>query len=184
MEGLWKDIIRGAHDVRRALIPGGGGHDDIHCFPRPISGAGRIGGGPFSLLLLQGPVVVFLRWKHHKYSAKKVTLDGYTFDSKAEGRRYEELKLLVSGRKIHGLETHPKFFVVINGQEVCKIIMDFSYYQDGKLVVEDVKGVRTQTYRLKKRLLEATHGIKIIEIPATKKLSRHPAQRHFRKRAF
>lgn len=57
------------------------------------------------------------------------------------------------------------FQVVLNGIKICKYIADFKVtYADGRVEIVDVKGVRTDVYRLKKKLVEAQYGIKIIEV--------------------
>jgi len=112
--------------------------------------------------------------RRHKYGAKKVKLDGYTFDSKAEAKRYEELKLMEKAGRITDLEVHPVYCINFKTVRICKVILDFKYFiYRSEWIYEDVKGVRTPVYRLKKKLLEATHGIRITEIPASKKLSWH-----------
>jgi hypothetical protein len=58
-------------------------------------------------------------------------------------------------------------FVLVEKSEhgrALKYLADFVYFQDGKQVVEDVKGVRTPVYRLKKRLVAEKYGIEIREI--------------------
>ena len=106
----------------------------------------------------------------NKYRAKRVVVDGYNFASKAEARRYGELKLMQSARKISGLLVHPKFLMRVVGvnYEVITYIADFSYRDriTGELVVEDVKGFKTAVYNLKKRLMRAVLGIEIKEIKA------------------
>jgi len=99
----------------------------------------------------------------NKYNAKKVRLDGLTFDSKAEARRYQELKLLEQAGEISDLEIHPRYEIIINGVKVCNYIADFRYMSDGEQVVEDVKGVKTAVYRLKNKLMLAVHNIEILE---------------------
>ncbi|MCL2223606.1 MAG: DUF1064 domain-containing protein [Defluviitaleaceae bacterium] len=47
-----------------------------------------------------------------KYGNQKTTLDGHTFDSKAEALRYHELKLLEKAGEILQLELQPKFTLV------------------------------------------------------------------------
>lgn len=57
------------------------------------------------------------------------------------------------------------FQVILNGVKICKYIADFKVtYADGRVEIVDVKGVRTDVYRLKKKLVEAQYGIKIIEV--------------------
>ena len=110
-----------------------------------------------------------------KFKNKKVKLDGYTFDSLSEAKHYQHslLPRFKSGEITH-LEVHPRFKCMINGVKICDYIADFSYInvkeiglqgQIGCQVVEDVKGFKTDVYKLKKKLVEAIYrGAKIIEI--------------------
>jgi hypothetical protein len=104
--------------------------------------------------------------KPNKYRNVKVRCDGYTFDSKAEHRRYEELALLERHGLIAQLGIHPSFAIDVLGERICVYVADFSYIEvNGRpFVVEDVKGVRTPNYLLKKKLMLAVHGIEITEI--------------------
>lgn len=102
----------------------------------------------------------------HKYNAVKTTIDGITFDSKAESRRFTELNLLQQAGEICGLRVHVPYEIRVNNQLICKYIADFVYYegaeiQYGREIVEDVKGVRTAAFNLKARLMKAVHGIDI-----------------------
>lgn len=99
-----------------------------------------------------------------KYGNKKTVVDGITFDSKKEAARYQELKLMQKAGLIAGLGMHPSFDLWVNNQRVCRYVADFSYQENGKTVVEDVKGVKTPVYNLKKKLMKALHGIEIQEI--------------------
>lgn len=120
--------------------------------------------------------------KNNKYSNQKVTIDGETFDSKKEAKRYYELKLLQRAGEIRHLRRQEKFLLIPSQfEEVidakgkpkqkcvereCVYIADF-VYQDartGELVVEDTKGVRTKEYIIKRKLMLHTHNIKIKEI--------------------
>jgi len=86
----------------------------------------------------------------NKYNARKVTIDGYTFDSQREGKRYDELKLLVRAGEITDLRIHPKYklipSVMVSGKKkgVRHYVADFEYIENGKVVVEDVKGYITK----------------------------------------
>lgn len=102
--------------------------------------------------------------KRSKYGAKRQTVDGIGFDSKREASRYADLKLLLKAECISELKLHPWFDLFVNGVKICSYEADFSYLRDGKLVVEDAKGVRTKEYVIKKKLMEAVHGIKIQEV--------------------
>lgn len=105
-----------------------------------------------------------------KYNASKVTLDGHRFDSRREARRYEELKQMEAAGKIAQLELQPRFELQpafrYRGEAVRKIeyVADFRYldYERGGLVVEDVKGMKTDVYRLKRKLFLAKYGDGVI----------------------
>lgn len=96
----------------------------------------------------------------HKYNAKRTVVDGVSFDSKKEAERYEELKFLEKGGIIRDLELQPKFILqagfYYRGSKIREIsyIADFMYYDNEKkrTVVEDVKGFKTDVYKLKKKL--------------------------------
>lgn len=103
----------------------------------------------------------------HKYGARPTVVDGQRFDSAAEARRWSELRLLERAGTIRGLERQPEFVCAINGVRICAYRADFRYFDGQKNIVEDVKGVRTPLYRLKKRLVEALHpGVTIVEVAA------------------
>lgn len=97
---------------------------------------------------------------YSKYHAKKTIVDGITFDSKAEARRYSELKLLQMGKRIKDLCLQPKFELQAGfahkGKKIQAInyIADFQYIDcdTGAVVVEDVKGMRTREFNLKYKM--------------------------------
>jgi len=94
------------------------------------------------------------------------TVRGIVFHSKREAKRYEELCLMERGGLIADLELQPEFPIVVNGTKVCVYRADFRYIDtsDGSEVVEDAKGYRTEIYKLKRKLVEATWGIDIQEV--------------------
>ncbi len=107
--------------------------------------------------------------KAPKYRNIKTVVDGITFDSIKESRRYGELKLLERSGRITGLQVQPSFRIVVNDCLICTYKADFCYttetpHAEGLLVVEDVKGFKTPVYRLKKKLMLAVHGIIVVEI--------------------
>lgn len=120
-----------------------------------------------------------------KYGAKKVTVDGITFDSKKEANRWCELRLMERAGVITGLERQVKFVLIPSQREKVErysktgkrlsddfrcverevsYVADFVYYQDGKMVVEDTKGFKTDAYIIKRKLMRYVHGIAIKEI--------------------
>lgn len=93
-----------------------------------------------------------------KYRAIPTAVDGIIFASKKEAHRYGELKMLERAGIIEGLKLQPKFPIVIESKLVCTYIADFTYIDQMKrVVVEDVKGMKTPVYRLKKKLVEARY---------------------------
>lgn len=102
----------------------------------------------------------------HKYGAKPVVIDGIRFASTKEGKRYAELKLLAKAGEIRCLELQTSFDFSIGGRHIFTYVADFSYFDvaSGRTIIEDVKGVRTPVYKLKKKIIEAHHGIEITEI--------------------
>jgi dsDNA-binding SOS-regulon protein len=100
-----------------------------------------------------------------KYHNKKTVIDGITFDSKREAARYQELKLLETAGEIQDLVLQPSFELRVDGGKVVgKYYADFKYRIGARVVIEDSKGVRTDVYRLKKKIVEAVHNIKITEV--------------------
>ena len=107
-----------------------------------------------------------------KYNSKKTVVDGQTFDSKKEANRYQELVLLEKAGVIKNLSRQVKFVLIPsqrdkNGKVIereCSYKADFKYEEDGKTVVEDVKGFRTKEYIIKRKLLLYQYGIRIREV--------------------
>jgi hypothetical protein len=95
----------------------------------------------------------------NKYGNVPVEADGYTFDSRAEARRYEQLKLLVYAGEISQLEIHPKYEIVPAFRRDGKLYparfyeADFAYMDaERRAYTEDVKGVVTDVFSLKRQL--------------------------------
>lgn len=107
-----------------------------------------------------------------KYHNKKVEYDGYTFDSIREKNYYIKLKLLEKAGKIKELELQKEYELQPSyklGNKTSRKITyraDFTYKttEDDKLHVIDVKGFRTDVYRLKKKIFEYKYKIEIEEI--------------------
>lgn len=119
-----------------------------------------------------------------KYGRKKVTFDGLKFDSEKEMYRYIRLKSMLEEGLISDLrmqvpyEVIPAVYEKVEKQLKTKVKMvtkcvqraayyvaDFVYKdKDGNEVVEDVKGMRTEKYLLKKKMMRAFLGITIKEV--------------------
>lgn len=116
-----------------------------------------------------------------KYGNKKIVRDGMTFDSLKEYRRFCELSLLERAGKITELERQVKFILIPAQREPdtigkrggvkqgklmereCSYVADFTYWKNGKWIVEDTKGMRTKDYIIKRKLMLYIHGVRIKE---------------------
>lgn len=115
--------------------------------------------------------------KANKFNAEPTIVDGIRFASKKEANRYIELRLLEKAGKISHLVCQPRFDFMINGRPVVSRSErypngrqlywkgDFAYFDGQKRIVEDVKGVRTKEYKLKKAIVEAMHpAVRVREV--------------------
>lgn len=97
----------------------------------------------------------------HKFNAKRTELDGINFASKKEAKRYQELKNLQKEGGILFFLRQVPFHIQHNVKYIC----DFQvFWVDGTVTFEDVKGIRTDLYEVKKKLVEANFPIEIKEI--------------------
>lgn len=124
---------------------------------------------------------------YKKYLNKKVTVDGMTFDSMHEYKRYLDLKEMEDNGLITDLQRQVKFELIPKQVEVieryhkrtgerlkdkvrtveqeCSYVADFVYYnQDGEMIVEDAKGLRTSEYVIKRKLMLFLRNIRVHEI--------------------
>ena len=107
-----------------------------------------------------------------KYHNQKTLFDGIWFDSKHEAERWYELKLLQRAGEISDLQRQVRFHLLpaqkaSNGKvwQGIDYIADFVYKNSkGITVVEDAKGVKTEGYIHKKKLLKFMHGYEIQEV--------------------
>lgn len=99
-----------------------------------------------------------------KYHARKTTVDGITFDSKREAYRYLVLKGMEEDGLIEDLRRQVRYELVpafdVDGRHYRPVyyVADFVYVEDGEEVVEDVKGMVTDVYRLKSKLFARRYG--------------------------
>jgi hypothetical protein len=101
----------------------------------------------------------------NKYRNKPTIVDGIRFSSIKESNHYLQLKLLLKAGEISDLKLQESYTISVGGVKICKYIADFTYFDKyGVKHVVDVKGVRTQLYKLKAKLMKAVHNIDIIEV--------------------
>lgn len=109
-----------------------------------------------------------MSWDRNKYNNKFTYVDGIRFSSRKEAERYAVLKLLEKAGAISDLVLQPRFTLqesfVYAGKKERKIeyVADFQYMQGGNLIVEDVKGLKTPVYKLKRKLFLNKYGSDII----------------------
>ena len=107
----------------------------------------------------------------NKYHNTKIIIDGIKFDSKKEGNRYKELKLLEKAGIIDNLklqvpfEVQPSFKYKNKTISAITYIADFVYFDNekNKMIIEDTKGMKTEVYKLKRKMM-MYQGYEIIEI--------------------
>jgi Protein of unknown function (DUF1064) len=111
-----------------------------------------------------------------KYNAKTVELDGYIFDSKLEARYYELLKEKQKNDEILFFRVQPIYQLQETFKKYNKTfrridyIADFEvHHLDGSIEVIDVKGFRTQTFNIKRKLFEYKYPHKLTLITYSKK---------------
>ena len=103
----------------------------------------------------------------NKYRNRKTEVFGILFDSKHEAGQYIILKTRLDAGEITDLHCQVQYACDVNGQHVCNYFADFTYLENGELVVVDAKSEATRkdkTYRIKKKLVEALYKIEIIEV--------------------
>lgn len=98
---------------------------------------------------------------YNKYHAQKTWMKGKVYDSKKEANRSFQLELLAKMGKIENLQRQVPFVLQVGftnnqGKKIreIKYIADFVYMEDGKMVVEDTKGVKTEVFKIKEKLFQ------------------------------
>ena len=110
--------------------------------------------------------------RYNKFHAKKTTVGDKRFDSQKESIRYMGLCAKEARGEIRDLRTQVKFVLIPaqrgeDGRVIereCAYYADFVYYDNGQMVVEDVKGMKTPEYIIKRKLMLQIYGIRIKEI--------------------
>jgi hypothetical protein len=100
----------------------------------------------------------------NRYKSARVRAYGKKFKSLPEAQRYVELYKLQLAGQISNLETSVRIPIFINNVLICYYIADFVYLtRAGEKIIEDKSGRMTELYMLKKKLLAAVHGVRVIE---------------------
>ena len=137
---------------------------------RPVAGNAGVGKGRAAATQVQAtpgrpdPVRVA------KYGNKKTTTaDGVKFDSRAEARRWSQLSELMSLGEISDLRRQVAYELVPSvrfadanrAKPAIRYVADFVYVEKGAEVIEDVKGVLTPEFKLKRHLMKALLGLEV-----------------------
>ncbi len=106
--------------------------------------------------------------KKAKYRAVPTIVDEIRFSSKKEAKRYVELLIQQQAGEITDLELQPRFPLTVNGVLIGNYVADFRYkrlweFHEYDVIIEDVKGFKTDVYLLKKKIMEALYGVRILE---------------------
>lgn len=104
-----------------------------------------------------------------KYRNRKTEFAGLTFDSRAEAERYGELMILEKTGAITGLQRQVayelappvKFEGASRQTRALRYVADFAYWENERRIVEDVKGVRTREFEIKRHLMKSQLGLEI-----------------------
>ena len=126
--------------------------------------------------------------RYNKYHSSKCRCNqNHVHDSRKEAQRCDELTFLEKAGVISQLRQQVKFVLIPTQRELSsgcytkgkykgqpkqgKVLekevayyADFVYIENGREVVEDTKGMKTETYKIKRKLMLYVHGIRIKEI--------------------
>jgi hypothetical protein len=97
----------------------------------------------------------------HKFHAKKVEIDDISFPSKKEATRYKQLKTLQEEGVVLFFLRQVPLHLPGGVKYVCDFLV---FLADGNVRFEDVKGFKTETYKIKKKIVEDVYPIEIFEI--------------------
>ncbi len=115
-----------------------------------------------------------------KYHNKPLDIDGMHFDSRGEFERWQELRLLERAGEISNLRRQVAYELIPAQYEPpttdskgrtkhgklierkCTYIADFAYQRGSNLIVEDYKGVETDAFKIKRKLMLLRYGIRIM----------------------
>jgi hypothetical protein len=113
---------------------------------------------------MNGNLNLYRRNKYNVSPKEDRTYGGIVYDSKREMEYAVYLAMMKYARQIKDFEYHKRFPLVVNGEKVGMYEIDFVvHYPDGKIEYIDTKGVKTDVYKIKKKLMHALYGIEIAE---------------------
>lgn len=101
-------------------------------------------------------MVYLQKYRWNKYGAKRCNYNGYVYDSRFEADYAQELDLRVKAGDILNWEKQFKVSIDIEGYHICNYYVDFKIEEkDGSFTLMETKGMETDLWRIKRKLLEA-----------------------------
>lgn len=97
----------------------------------------------------------------HKFHAKRTEVDNIKFSSQKEAKRYNILKLLQKSGDILFFLRQVPFHLPGGVKYVCDFLI---FWANGIVTIEDVKGFKTESYKAKKKMVEAIYPVEILEV--------------------
>lgn len=108
--------------------------------------------------LLKAPLGGDLSWASRgKYHNVKLWVNGIYFQSASEARRYSKLAFLEKQKVIDDLQLQPPFPIVVKGRKIKVVRFDFAYNFRGLRYWEDVKGMKTKSFKENWALVSALY---------------------------
>lgn len=104
------------------------------------------------------PATATPKKRRSKYGAESVVVDGIRFDSKRESKRYLLLKDRMARGEITRFHRQVRFDLEGGVLYICDFLV---FHNDGSVVYEDSKGVRTKEFNMKRRMVRARYGVEI-----------------------
>lgn len=104
----------------------------------------------------------------NKYGNTRTEYSGRVFASKLEANHARDLDLMRHAQnpkqKVVAVQEQYRMPIKVNGVLICTYVCDFYVsFSDGHKELHETKGFKTKEYKLKKKLVEAIYGEKIIE---------------------
>lgn len=97
----------------------------------------------------------------HKFKAKRTEVDNIKFSSKKEAKRYNILKSLQNVGEVLFFLRQVPFHLPGGVKYICDFLI---FWASGEVTIEDVKGFKTESYKAKKKMVEALYPIEILEV--------------------
>lgn len=97
----------------------------------------------------------------HKFHAKRTEVDNIKFSSKKEANRYNILKSLQNVGEVLFFLRQVPFHLPGGIKYICDFLI---FWANGEVTIEDVKGFKTESYKAKKRMVEAIYPVEILEV--------------------